>query len=101
MSQICLNLSCPRAVGEQIGEYLLQSPLLPRGFNSLNGSTHGADFAQASFREKVRGCIDIVVLTAILPQDDVAALLKELRTRFRSAQVHYWTAPVQDFGDLG
>ncbi len=100
MNRVRLTLSCPRAVGEQIVEHMLESSLLPHGFLTADGSGHGADFAGASLREKVRGRIDVTLVIAVLPQAGVAPLLEELRGRFRSPQVRYWTEPVDEFGDL-
>jgi hypothetical protein len=36
----------------------------------------------------------------ILPAAHVAPLLAELRERFRTPQMHYWTEPVHDAGDF-
>jgi hypothetical protein len=97
MSHVKLNLSCPRALGEQLVEYLLDR--LEGGFTTLHGHGHGGDFSGASLAEKVRGHVDVLLVMAILPAADVAPLMAEIKTRFPSPQLVYWTEPVADFGD--
>ena len=100
MTSSKLTLSCPKAVAEQIIEYLLESSFLPDGFTTVAGSGHGADFRTASLRERVRGRIDVILVIAILPAIDVPHLLADLRANFRGAHIHYWTEPVHASGDL-
>ncbi len=100
MSRIKLTLSCPLIVAEQVTEALLESDWVTDGFAALDASGHGADFSDATLRERVRGRIDTQLLTVLLPAANVAPLLQELRNRFRSAQMHYWTEAVLDSGDF-
>lgn len=95
-----LTLSCPSAVAEQVIEHLLESSLLPEGFTTTGGSGHGADFRNASLRERVRGRVDVILVIAILPAVDIPSLLEELGPNFRGAHIRYWTEPVHASGDL-
>lgn len=95
-----LTLSCPKASAEAVIEHLLACGHLPDGFTTMAGSSHGRDFAAASLRERVRGRIDVTLVTAILPGDDIAPLLETLRAKFRGAPIRYWTEPVHASGDL-
>jgi hypothetical protein len=100
MNPIKLTLSCPRLLAEQVTETLLESTLVTGGFTTLEAGGHGADFAAASLREKVRGRVDTELVILVLPAANAAALLDELRRRFPTPQMHYWTEPVLDFGDF-
>ena len=68
---------------------------------TLAASGHGRDFASASLREKVRGRVDSTLIVTILPATDVQALLADLRQRFPTPHLVYWTEPVHAFGDFG
>ncbi len=100
MSHVRLNLSCPQSLIEQVVEFLLEHETMIGGFTSLAAHGHGRDFASATLREKVRGRVQSTLLTAILPAENVAPLLQELRNQFRAPHLFYWTEPVLDFGDL-
>lgn len=100
MTHIKLTLSCPTALGEQVVEYLLTSEWLESGFTTIAAQGHGRDFAQASLREKVRGCVDNLNILAVLPAENLAPLLEALRARFRNPHMTYWTEPVHAFGDF-
>jgi hypothetical protein len=100
MTHLKLTLSCPAALGEQVVEYLLGSEWLQSGFTTLAARGHGRDFAQASLREKVRGCVDNLNIFVILPAENLDPLLEALRARFRNPHMVYWTETVQAFGDF-
>ncbi|MCP5410547.1 MAG: DUF3240 family protein [Alphaproteobacteria bacterium] len=101
MSHVKITLSAPAALGEQVAEFLLESEWLPGGFATAAVSRHGRDFEDATLREQVRGRVDALLITAILPAAHVPALLDQLRERFTTARLLYWTEPVLDFGDFG
>jgi hypothetical protein len=100
MSHVRLNLSCPQSLIEQLIEFLLDHETMIGGFTTLAAHGHGRDFASATLREKVRGRVQSTLLTAILPSENVAPLLQELRSQFRAPHLFYWTEPVLDFGGL-
>lgn len=95
-----LTLSCPRAMMDAVVEFLLDSAWDTNGFTTVEAAAHGADFTNASLREKVRGSIDTVLVIMILPAANVAPLLEEMRRAFRSPQMQYWTEPVHETGDF-
>jgi len=99
MSFVKLTLSCPAALAEQVTELLLDSRWAD-GFTTLAGAGHGADFATATARERVRGCVDVVLMMVVLPPGHVAPLLAQLRENFHAPGLRYWTEAVQDFGEL-
>jgi hypothetical protein len=100
MSHVRLTLSCPQPLTEQVMEFLLEHEILIGGFTSLAAQGHGRDFDGASLRERVRGCVQSTLLTAILPSENVTPLLQEMRSQFRAPHLFYWTEPVLEFGDL-
>lgn len=100
MSYVKLTLSCPTTLGEQVAEYLLDSEWLEGGFTTIAAQGYGRDFAQASLREKVRGCVDNLNILAVMPAENLPPLLEALRARFRNPHMIYWTEPVRDFGDF-
>ncbi|MBN9544819.1 MAG: DUF3240 family protein [Alphaproteobacteria bacterium] len=100
MTRIKLTLACPQALAEQMSEFLLDCEQLRGGFTAWHANGHGADFATASLREQVRGSVHVFLLTAIIDEAGLAALLASLRAQFRASHIRYWTEPVLDFGDL-
>ena len=100
MRHMKLTLSCPKAVLEDVVEHLLDSKLLPCGFTTIAANGHGADFADASLREKVRGRIRTALVMAVMPADNVGPLLDGLRSSFRGPRIQYWTETVPEFGDF-
>jgi hypothetical protein len=101
MSHVKMTLSCPAGLGEQVVEALLESKRLTSGFTTFPASGHGRDFATASLREKVRGRVDTTLVVTVLPAADANDLLAELRERFPTPHLVYWTEPVHAFGDFG
>ena len=95
-----LVLSCPGAMADQVVEFLLASEWDTRGFTTVQAAGHGADFTNASLPEKVRGRIDTVLVILILPAPHVVPLLADLREKFRSSHMQYWTEPVHEAGDF-
>lgn len=101
MSYVKLTLSCPSELGEQVVEALLEGEGPSSGFTTFAAGGHGRDFASASLREKVRGRVDTTVIVTVLPAADADALLADLRERFCTPHLVYWTEPVHAFGDFG
>lgn len=101
MSFMKLTFVCPVSLGDQVVEALIESEKLPAGFTTFPASGHGRDFASASVREKVRGRVDATVILAVLPTASAHPLLAELRERFPTPHLVYWTEPVLAFGDFG
>jgi hypothetical protein len=100
MTLIKLTLACPQSLAEQMVEFLLDSPWLQEGFTTIAGSGHGADFASASLREKVRGRVDVMLVMTVMPAAQLPSLLAALREQFKAPHTRYWTEPIQEFGDL-
>lgn len=100
MTHVRLNLSCPQPLAEQLIEFLLEHDAMIGGFTSLAAHGHGRDFSAATLRERVRGRVQSVLLLAILPAENVAPLLRDMRKQFAVPHLFYWTEPVQDFGEL-
>jgi len=100
MTHVKLTLSCPAALGEQITEYLQSAEWLEAGFTTFSGQGHGGELSQASPREKVRGCVEVLNIVTLLPAANVAPLLDALRARFRNPHMAYWTESVQSLGDF-
>lgn len=99
MSHVKLTLSCPQALADRLTEHLLESEWSD-GFTTLLGGGHGADFAAATLREKVRGQVDVMLVMLVLPSAHVTPLLDSLRAQLRAPHVRYWIEPVHAFGDL-
>jgi len=101
MSHVKMTLSCPVGLAEQVVEALLESERLTGGFTTFPASGHGHDFTTASLREKVRGRVDTMLIVTVMPAADCHTLLAELRERFPTPHLVYWTEPVHAFGDFG
>jgi hypothetical protein len=101
MNNLKLTLSCPVSLSEQVVEHLFDSDVIVSGFTSFPAYGHGRDFSNASLREQVRGRVNTTIIVIVLPSDAVGAVLAELRARFPTPHLAYWTEPVQSFGDFG
>jgi len=101
VSHLKLTLSCPSMLGEQIVEALLEDGRLSGGFTTFPVSGHGRDFTQASIREKVRGRVDRTIIMAIVPIGEADLLLNDLRKKYPTPHLTYWTETVHSYGDFG
>lgn len=97
---IKLTLVCPPETGEQIVEFLIESDAIVSGFTTIPANGHGEDFSTASVAERVRGHVSRTWITLVLQADLVEELLSQLRARYSSPHIVYWTEPVIEFGDF-
>lgn len=95
-----MTLVCPPMTGEQIIEYLIEADALVEGFTTSSVNGHGHDFATASVSERVRGHVRRTAITFVADGVKAAELLSQLRSKFPSPHVVYWTEPVEEFGDF-
>lgn len=95
-----LTLVYPPDVEVDLIELLLAlEPPLP-GFTTLDATGHGADFAQASVREQVRGRVARCVLLMVVPHERVQALIAAIAQALPARHVSWWVEPVEAFGRL-
>ena len=95
-----LTLVCPPQTGEQIVEFLIDSDSIVSGFTTVSANGHGEDFSTASVAERVRGHVSRTWITLVLEHDLVGKLLSQLRAKYPSPHIVYWTEPVIEFGDF-
>jgi hypothetical protein len=95
-----LTLVCPTMTAEQIIEHLIEADNLAAGFTTSPVNGHGHDFETASVSERVRGHVRRTAITLVAGSNEVAELLSQLREKFPSPHVVYWTEPVGEFGDF-
>jgi hypothetical protein len=93
-----LTLVCPPATGDQIVEFLIESDSLVHGFTTSAANGHGHDFATASVGERVRGHVRRMSIALIVEDGGVSELIAQLKNKFPSPHVVYWTEAVDDFG---
>jgi hypothetical protein len=95
-----LTLVYPPDVEVELIELLLAlEPPLP-GFTTLDATGHGADFAQASVREQVRGRVARCVLFMVVPGERVQPLVAKIAGALPARHVSWWIEPVEAFGRL-
>ncbi len=94
------TLVFPPALEQRIVALLLERDERLPGFTILGGDGHGADFASATVRERVRGSVGRRLLTVVLPAVAVAPLVEELRAALPDPHVIWWIEPVLAFGRL-
>lgn len=70
------------------------------GFTTWTAEGHGHGFANASFRERVRGRVDRTMLVAVVPRFQVAQILEAIVTRAVIPHMAYWIEPVEAFGRM-
>lgn len=70
------------------------------GFTSWSAEGHGHGFANASFRERVRGRVDRTMLVAVIPRFQAAQILETIVTSAAIPHMAYWIEPIEAFGRL-
>ncbi len=95
-----LTLSCPEELAERLIDILLETDVRMSGFTTEKADGHGHDFSSASVRERVRGRVARRLIVLILPAEDVAALLDDIRRQVKNPHLVYWIEPVLAYGHL-
>jgi len=95
-----LTILFPRALEEQIVDFMLTHDRMTAGFVSTPINGHGANAIYASAGEKVRGTARQMMLTAILSEDDATTLLADLKSELPQANIVYWLTPLIAFGSF-
>ena len=95
-----LTLSCPDELAERLIDILLDTEIRMTGFTTVKVDGHGHDFASASVRERVRGRVARRLIVAVLPAEDVTALLSDIHQQIKNPHLFYWIEPVLAYGHL-
>lgn len=95
-----LTLVFPAALEEDVLDFLLGRPEWVSGFSVIRGEGFGAGASLRSTMEQVRGRAHRVLVMLLLAEIHRVPLLDELRARYPSDEVAWWTTPVGDFGRL-
>ena len=99
MSDRLLTLLCPPTVEEKLLDELLLLDQV-QVFTSAPTAAHGVDNHLLDASEQVMGRARAVAVQAVVREDDAAALLANLRDRFRGTGLRYWITPVLESGEL-
>jgi hypothetical protein len=70
------------------------------GFTTWSAEGHGHGFEKASFRERVRGRVDRMVLVAVVPRLQAVKILETIASRAAIPHMAYWIEPIEAFGRL-
>jgi hypothetical protein len=99
MSHCLLYLIVAPAAEDAVAEWLLEDETIS-GFSSTPIFGHGSSEASMTLAEQVAGRSRRVMFFTHLETAATQALLERLRRDFAGADVHFWTTPVGQFGNL-
>jgi hypothetical protein len=96
-----LTLALPADLEEDVLELLRAQAGRVQGFSILPAEGFGSGATMRSTIEQVRGRAGRRLILILMQQQEVAALLEQLRAELRSDDVAWWLSPIADFGRLG
>ncbi|GLH78208.1 hypothetical protein SSBR45G_31170 [Bradyrhizobium sp. SSBR45G] len=94
----CLTLIAPRALREELFDYISEQSDLVTGFTASDAAGYGMRVRLGTAAEQVKGHADEVAVRIVLQEADVERLLERLRTTFTGTKLVYWVVPVTTFG---
>jgi hypothetical protein len=96
----CLKLILPRALEEQVVDFLLQHPEAAGAFIASGVDGHGSPEFMVSAGEEVRGRAERIKIEILTREPQARQLVQELRTLLPSAHVSYWITAVLEAGSF-
>ncbi|MGJ5178434.1 DUF3240 family protein [Bradyrhizobium oligotrophicum] len=96
----CMTLIAPRALREELFDYVNEQTDVVTGFTASDAAGHGARVRLRTAAEQVKGHADEVVVRIVLQEEDVERLLERLRRAFAGTKLVYWVVPVTAFGTI-
>lgn len=94
------TLALPQALEEEALDLLLAHPEWVPGFTVSAAEGFGRHVQLPTVMEQIRGRARRCVVTVLMQQDHVPALVAALKTAFPHPQAAWWTAPLLQFGRL-
>ncbi len=99
MSEFCLTMVCAPDIEEKLLDVLL-SAVGNEVFTSTPSFSHGTAQGRLSSVEQVMGRSRSVQVQIIVTDDEMAALLRELRASFAGTGLRYWAIPLAALGEI-
>lgn len=99
MSHCLLYLIVAPAAEDAVAEWLLEDETVS-GFSSTPIAGHGSSEGSMTLAEQVAGRRRRVMFFTYLEAGAAQSLLERLRRDFDGADIHFWTTPVGQFGNL-
>ncbi|MCE9550693.1 MAG: DUF3240 family protein [Betaproteobacteria bacterium] len=99
MSELCLTLLCPPAIGEKLLDLLLMLPNTTV-FTSTPTAAHGQVGWSLSQAEQVMGRAHATEIKVIFAETDKATLLDAIRQQFAGTGLRYWVTTVVESGEI-
>lgn len=93
-----LTLVFPKALEEELIDYLLERPEWVRGFTISQVEGKGQSVRLAGVVEEVRGRARRVQIQTIVNAQDARALVTHLKALLPNPEIAYWLAPIIEFG---
>lgn len=100
MSLSCLNLAFPRALEDDLTDYLLGHPQGIEGMTIMRAEGLGQGLELRDATERVRGRAARLAVQMVLPAEVALRLIADLKRDMPNADVAYWLMPVLDYGRL-
>ena len=94
-----VTINVPPLLEEAMVDCLLVMELAD-GFSSLAVSAHGSEHETLSLAEQVAGRKKQIQFQMYVPEHQLDGLIKQLKTDFSGAGLHYWVTPVLEKGYL-
>jgi phosphoenolpyruvate synthase/pyruvate phosphate dikinase len=93
-----LTIVFPKALEEELIDYLLEQPEWVRGFTISQVEGKGTAVRLSGVVEEVRGRARRVQVQTILDCEDAHALIARLKELLPNPEVAYWVSPILEFG---
>ena len=94
-----LTINVPVVIEEVVVDWLLEQEDI-NGFNSMATSGHGSNESNMVTSEKVTGRTRRVQFQTHLALATAEVLLKKLKHKFTTSDIHYMIAPLTQAGNL-
>lgn len=97
--QLLVTLTAPPAIEEALVDWLLQVES-HAGFTSQRANGHSSRVEGLTLAEQVAGRKNQVRFQLHIPEEDLPRFMDGLKADFAGTGIHYWVAPLVDFGHV-
>lgn len=99
MSQLLLTIICPPSLERPITDWLMEQAVVS-GFTSMQAYGHGSDPSTFNLIEQVEGRKKQIMFQMHLDSEIVDTMINELKQKFHGTDIHYWSTPIINAGNL-
>ncbi|MEO5702400.1 MAG: DUF3240 family protein [Gammaproteobacteria bacterium] len=96
----CLTLVFPKALEENLVDFLLEHEALAGEFTTSLVEGHGSHIDYQNIAERVRGRARRVQMNILLQRASAQTLINDLRGALPHTDIVYWITPISEFGSF-